>query len=48
MAQIIKEFNILGLFNSVNVNLKFDELENIYIGENGLGKTTILSTIFIH
>ncbi|MBL4966865.1 AAA family ATPase [Bacillus halotolerans] len=46
MAQIIKEFNILGLFNSVNVNLKFDELENIYIGENGLGKTTILSTIF--
>lgn len=30
----------------MNVCLKFDETENIYIGENGLGKTTILSTIF--
>ncbi|MGT8905295.1 hypothetical protein ACSUUJ_11585 [Bacillus safensis] len=46
MPQVIKEFKILGLFNSINVNLKFEELENIYIGENGLGKTTILSTIF--
>ncbi|QBG58588.1 recombination protein F [Bacillus amyloliquefaciens] len=46
MPQVIKEFKILGLFNSINVNLKFGELENIYIGENGLGKTTILSTIF--
>ncbi|PWK03881.1 AAA ATPase-like protein [Bacillus sp. VMFN-A1] len=46
MSQVIKEFKIHGLFNSINVNLKFEELENIYIGENGLGKTTILSTIF--
>lgn len=46
MSNIIKEFKITNLFNSLNVNLKFDYIENIYIGENGLGKTTILSTLF--
>lgn len=42
----LKSFKIYGLFQSLNVNLKFEEIENIYIGENGIGKTTILSTIF--
>ncbi|MDZ5671920.1 AAA family ATPase [Bacillus stercoris] len=46
MNKIIREFKIFRLFGSMNVQLKFDETENIYIGENGLGKTTILSTIF--
>ncbi|WMW47705.1 AAA family ATPase [Bacillus paralicheniformis] len=46
MSNVIKEFKIKSLFQSLDVNLKFDEVENIYIGENGLGKTTILSTIF--
>lgn len=46
MSIMIKEFKIKRLFNNLDVNLKFDEVENIYIGENGLGKTTILSTIF--
>ncbi len=46
MSKTIKKFKIFKLFGSMNVHLKFDETENIYIGENGLGKTTILSTIF--
>ncbi|NEU52707.1 AAA family ATPase [Bacillus altitudinis] len=46
MNKIISQFKIYRLFGSMNVCLKFDETENIYIGENGLGKTTILSTIF--
>jgi predicted ATPase len=46
MSIIIKEFRIKGLFFNLNVNLRFDEVENIYIGENGLGKTTILSMMF--
>ncbi|MCU4812781.1 ATP-binding protein [Bacillus cereus] len=46
MYNKLKFFRIKGLFESLDVNLSFDEVENIYIGENGIGKTTILSTIF--
>lgn len=43
---ILSNFKIEGLFGTLNVDLKLNELENIYIGENGIGKTTILSAIF--
>ena len=46
MENKLENFSINGLFGSMNVNLNFKELENIYIGENGIGKTTILTTIF--
>ncbi|PER14169.1 AAA family ATPase [Bacillus cereus] len=46
MYNKLKFFRIKGLFESLDVNLSLDEVENIYIGENGIGKTTILSTIF--
>lgn len=42
----INEFSILGLFGKENVTLKFDKTVNIFIGENGLGKTTILNCMY--
>ena len=41
-----KEISILGLFGKENVTLKFDKTVNIFIGENGLGKTTILNCVY--
>ncbi|WP_431810231.1 AAA family ATPase [Lysinibacillus capsici] len=46
MENKLESFSINGLFGTMNVNLNFNEIENIYIGENGIGKTTILTTIF--
>lgn len=43
---MLETFKINELFGNLNVNLKLSNLENIYIGENGIGKTTILSTVF--
>ena len=37
---------IFGLFNLYNVEIDFDKQVNIFIGENGLGKTTILNCIY--
>lgn len=37
---------IIGLFNLYDVEIQFDKMVNIYIGENGLGKTTILNCIY--
>ena len=42
----VKELSILGLFGKENVTLKFDKILNIFIGENGLGKTTILNCLY--
>lgn len=39
----IKTFEIKGLFNRFNVKLPLDNDVNIFLGENGLGKTTILN-----
>ena len=44
---LIQEFIIKKLFGSNNVNLKFSNKTTIYIGENGIGKTTVL-TIFYY
>lgn len=42
----LKSFKIFGLFNRYDVELQFDKQVNIFIGENGLGKTTILNCLY--
>ena len=42
----IKRFSIKGLFGRNDITLNFEKETNIYIGENGLGKTTILNCIY--
>lgn len=42
----LEAITIYGLFGKENVSMTFDKIVNIYIGENGLGKTTILNCIY--
>ncbi|WP_431090332.1 AAA family ATPase [Paenibacillus sp. 8b26] len=42
----IKEFSIYNLFGDRNVTIKFNENVMVLVGENGLGKTTILNIIY--
>ncbi len=42
----IEWFEIKGLFNRNNVKLNLMKQVNIYIGENGFGKTTVLNCIY--
>lgn len=42
----LEYIGIFGLFNRYNIEIKFDKQVNIFIGENGLGKTTILNCIY--
>lgn len=42
----IERFAIKGLFGRNDVTLNFKNEVNIYIGENGLGKTTILNCLY--
>ena len=42
----LKSFQINGLFGRYAVNMDFSESVNVYIGENGLGKTTILRCFY--
>lgn len=42
----IKKYTIKGLFNSQDVEIPFDDNIKILIGENGLGKTTILNSLY--
>lgn len=42
----IQYFKIYNLFNQYNVSLKFEDNVNIFLGENGMGKTTILSCLY--
>lgn len=39
----LEYMKIYGLFGQKNIYIDFHEKINIFIGENGLGKTTILS-----
>lgn len=41
----IKRFEIEELFGIYNVNISFKDNINIFVGENGLGKTTILNAL---
>ena len=42
----LKHFKIHGLFGRYDVALYFEKEVNIFIGENGLGKTTILNCLY--
>lgn len=42
----VKYFTINKLFGQNNVNLDFSNSVNIYVGENGIGKTTILNILY--
>ncbi len=42
----IEYVKIFGLFNRYDVYMPFENIANIYIGENGMGKTTILNCIY--
>ena len=42
----LKSITITNLFGRNDVTLQFDKEVNIYIGENGLGKTTILNCVY--
>lgn len=42
----LKLFEITNLFNQLNVRLPLDENVNIFLGENGMGKTTILNCLY--
>jgi predicted ATPase len=42
----ITEFSIYGLFGYKDLSLKFKNSVQIYIGENGFGKTTILNAFY--
>lgn len=43
---VIERFNIKGLFGKKDIDLSFKNKVQIYIGENGLGKTTVLNTLY--
>lgn len=45
-ATNLKSFRIFALFDRYDVDLVFDKEVNIFIGENGLGKTTILNCLY--
>lgn len=42
----IRRIKINGLFGTHNIDIAFDSSVNVFVGENGLGKTTILSCIY--
>lgn len=42
---VIESFSIKGLFGKKDVDLVFKSKTQIYIGENGLGKTTVLNAL---
>lgn len=46
MTSKLKFFKISKLFNQYDVNLPLDQPVNIFLGENGMGKTTILNCIY--
>ncbi|MCZ4410001.1 AAA family ATPase [Cryomorphaceae bacterium 1068] len=46
MDDKLKEFKIVGLFKSRDVSIPLDGPVKILIGENGLGKTTILNALY--
>lgn len=42
----LKRFVIKGLFNEYNIDLDLQNEVNIFVGENGMGKTTILNCLY--
>ncbi|MPW25511.1 AAA family ATPase [Alkalibaculum sp. M08DMB] len=47
MADVrLKLFEIKNLFNQIDVKLPFEDNVNIFLGENGMGKTTVLNCLY--
>lgn len=46
MKSKLKSFEIYNLFNQFYVELPLDKNVNIFLGENGMGKTTILNCLY--
>ena len=46
MKMNIENFKIIGLFGKKDVSLTFKNKVQIYVGENGLGKTTVLNLLY--
>ncbi len=46
MKSHLKSFSIYGLFGTVDVHIPFDQDVKILMGENGIGKTQILSILY--
>jgi len=46
MKSKLKLFEIKNLFNQFDVTLPLDQDVNIFLGENGMGKTTILNCLY--
>jgi energy-coupling factor transporter ATP-binding protein EcfA2 len=46
MNLLLKSFEIKNLFNRCDVFLPFDQNINIFLGENGMGKTTVLNCLY--
>ena len=45
MSLFLKRFQIEELFGTYDVDIPFENNINIFVGENGIGKTTILNCI---
>lgn len=43
---LIEKFKINNLFNYINFEYNFKQKDTIFVGENGIGKTTILSILY--
>lgn len=46
MKTIVEYFKIYGLFGKKDVALTFQKQVQIYVGENGIGKTTVLNLLY--
>ena len=42
----MRSFKIQGLHDSKTVSIQFNNAVNIFVGENGVGKTTILNILY--
>lgn len=46
MKPIIEEFSVIGLFSDYNIKIEFHDNVKIIVGENGIGKTTVLNMFY--
>ena len=46
LENIIKSFEIKGLYSERNVRIDFEDNIKIIVAENGYGKTTILNVLY--
>lgn len=46
MEVYMRSFKIQGLHDSKTVSIHFNNAVNIFVGENGVGKTTVLNILY--